>query len=166
MEFSKIGKFCPRAGITVYVTPKLIELVEISHAPANFFYFVNQCYVLRVSSWLGWAYSFFNQKWPKIALNGQNSQFFYIDPIWLCLTSSQLIGMCLFFYIKELQVNLLNKNSENGHFQPKMAQKIALNGQNSYFFIYSSNMIMPYEYPVNWDALIHFYQGTTSQFIE
>ena len=25
------------------MTPKLIELVEISHAPANFFYFVNQC---------------------------------------------------------------------------------------------------------------------------
>ena len=27
-------------------------------------------------------------------------------------------------------------------------------------------MIMPYEYPVNWDALILLYQGTTSQFIE
>ena len=26
------------------MTPKLIELVEISHAPANFFDFVNQCY--------------------------------------------------------------------------------------------------------------------------
>ena len=26
-------------------------------------------------------------------------------------------------------------------------------------------MIMPYEYPVNWDALILLYQGTTSQFI-
>ena len=25
---------------------------------------------------------------------------------------------------------------------------------------------MPYEYPVNWDALILLYQGTTSQFIE
>ena len=25
------------------MTPKLIELVEISHAPANFFNFVNQC---------------------------------------------------------------------------------------------------------------------------
>ena len=27
------------------MTPKLIELVEISHTPANFFYFVNQCYL-------------------------------------------------------------------------------------------------------------------------
>ena len=25
------------------MTPKLTELVEISHAPANFLYFVNQC---------------------------------------------------------------------------------------------------------------------------
>ena len=32
-----------RLFIQVSVTPKLIELVEISHAPANFFYFVNQC---------------------------------------------------------------------------------------------------------------------------
>ena len=27
-------------------------------------------------------------------------------------------------------------------------------------------MIIPYEYPVNWDALILLYQATTSQFIE
>ena len=26
------------------MTPKLIESVEISHPPANFFYFVNLCY--------------------------------------------------------------------------------------------------------------------------
>ena len=64
-EFLKIGKFCPRATkvasktqncgknranwekrffIQVSLTTKLIELVEISHAPANFLYFVNQCY--------------------------------------------------------------------------------------------------------------------------
>ena len=40
---------------------------------------------------------------------------FYIDLIWLCLTNIQLIGMRLFFYIKEL----LNKNSKNGHFLTK-----------------------------------------------
>ena len=27
-------------------------------------------------------------------------------------------------------------------------------------------MIMPYEYPVNWNGLILLYQGTTSRFIE
>ena len=27
-------------------------------------------------------------------------------------------------------------------------------------------MIMPYEYPVNWDTLILLYQGTMSRFIE
>ena len=27
-------------------------------------------------------------------------------------------------------------------------------------------MIMPYEYPVNWDALILLYQGTMRRFIE
>ena len=46
------------------------------------------------------------QKWPVMA---KISNFFYIDPIWLCLTSIQLIGMRLFFYIKELRVDLLNK---------------------------------------------------------
>ena len=69
-----------------------------------------------------------------MALNGQNSQFFYIDPIWLCLTSIQLIGMRLFFYIKELGVDILNKNSKNGHFSTKNGPKMARNGQNSQFF--------------------------------
>ena len=46
-------------------------------------------------------------------------------------------------------------------FQPKMALK----SQNSQFFFKNlSNIIMPCEYPVNWDALILLYQGTTSQF--
>ena len=39
-----------RLFIKVSVTPKLTELVEISHAPANFFYFVNQCNKSRVTS--------------------------------------------------------------------------------------------------------------------
>ena len=68
---------------------------------------------------------------PKMALNGQNSQFFYIDPIWLCLLSIQLIGMRLFFYIKELRVDLLNKTLKMALFQPKMART----GQNSQFFL-------------------------------
>ena len=33
------------------MTPKLIELVEISHAPTNFFYFVNQSYKCLISGW-------------------------------------------------------------------------------------------------------------------
>ena len=40
-EIDLIGK---KVFIQVSRTLKLIELVEISHAPANFFYFVNQCY--------------------------------------------------------------------------------------------------------------------------
>ena len=67
---------------------------------------------------------------PKMAPNGQKSQFLYIDPIWLCLTSIQVIGMRLFFYIKELWVDLLNQNSQIAIFQPKMA----LNGQKSQIF--------------------------------
>ena len=66
---------------------------------------------------------------PKMARNGQNSQFFYIDPIWLCLTSIQLIGTRLFFYIKEVRVDLLKKkNLKMAIFQPKMAQKWTKNG--------------------------------------
>ena len=56
---------------------------------------------------------------PNISLNSQKFQFYFIDPIRLCLKSIQLIGMCLFFYIKEIRVNLLNKNSKNGHFSTK-----------------------------------------------
>ena len=102
---------------------------------------------------------------PKMALNGQNSQFFYIDPIWLCLLSIQLIGMRLFFYIKELRVDLLNKTLKMALFQPKMAQKWPVLAKIPNFF-YWSNLIMPYEYPVNWNALILLYQGSTSRFIE
>ena len=75
--------------------------------------------------------NFWLKNGPKMALHGQNSHFFYIDPIWLCLTSSQLIGMCLFFYIKELQVNLF-KTLKMAIFQPKMA----LNAKNSHFFYF------------------------------
>ena len=66
---------------------------------------------------------------------------FLIDPIWLCLTSIQLIGMRLFFFIKELRVDLLNKNSKNGHFPTKNCPKMALYGQNSHFFLFWFNMI-------------------------
>ena len=85
---------------------------------------------------------------PKMARNGQKFPIFYIDPIWLCLTSIQLIGMRLFFYIKELCVNLLNKTLKMAIFQPKMAQKWPLMAKIPKFF-FGSNMIMPYEYPVN-----------------
>ena len=73
---------------------------------------------------------------PKMARYGPNSKFFFFDPILSCLTSIQLIGMRLFFYIKELGVDLLNKNSKNGHFSTKNGPKMALNGQNSQFFLY------------------------------
>ena len=71
---------------------------------------------------------------PKMALNGKKSQFFNIDPIWLCLKSIQLIGTRLFFYIKEVRVDLLNKNLKNGHFSTKNGPKMALNGQNPQIF--------------------------------
>ena len=71
---------------------------------------------------------------PKMAPNGQKSQLF-IDPIRLCFKSIELIGMRLFFYIKEIRVNLLNKNSKNGHFSTKNGPKTALNDQNSQFFL-------------------------------
>ena len=52
------------------------------------------------------------QKWPLMA----KIPIFFINPIRLCLKSIQLIGMRLFFYIKEKRVDLLNKNSKNRHF--------------------------------------------------
>ena len=58
------------------------------------------------------------QKWPVMAKNPN----FFIDPIWLCPTSIQLIGTRLFFYIKEVRVDLLNKNLKNGHFSTKNAK--------------------------------------------
>ena len=70
-----------------------------------------------------------------MAFNGQNSQFFYIDPIWLCLLSIQLIGMRLFFYIKELRVDLLNKTLKMALFQPKMAQKWPILAKIPNFFL-------------------------------
>ena len=73
--------------------------------------------------------------------------------------------MRLFFYIKELCVNLLNKTLKMAIFQPKMAQKWPVMAKIPKFF-FGSNMIMPYEYPVNWNALILFHQGTMSRFIE
>ena len=60
----------------------------------------------------------------KMALNGPNSHFFYVDPMVSCSRSIQLIGMRLFFKIKEVRVDLLPQNHENGHFQQqKMAKK-------------------------------------------
>ena len=66
------------------------------------------------------------QKWPLMA----KIPIFFIDPIRLCLKSIQLIGMRLFFYMKEIRVDLLNKILKMAIFQPKMA----LNGQNSQIF--------------------------------
>ena len=44
------------------------------------------------------------------------------------------MGMRLFFKIKEVRVDLLPQNPENGHFSTKNGQKMAFNGQNSQFF--------------------------------
>ena len=71
------------------------------------------------------------QKWPVMA----KIPNFFFDPILLCLTSIQLIGMHLFFYIKELRVDFLNKNSKNGYFSTKNGPKMALNGRNSLIFL-------------------------------
>ena len=71
---------------------------------------------------------------PKIAHNGQNSHFFF-DQILLCLTSIQLIGTRLFFAIKELRVDLLNKTLKMAIFQPKMAQKWPVMAKIPIFFL-------------------------------
>ena len=42
--------------------------------------------------------------------------------------------MHLFFKIKEVRVDLLPQNPENGHFSTKNGQKMAFNGQNCHFF--------------------------------
>ena len=56
---------------------------------------------------------------PKMALNGQNSQFFF-DPIRLCLKSIQLIGMHLVFYIKEIHMSqFIEQKIKNDHFSTK-----------------------------------------------
>ena len=60
---------------------------------------------------------------------------FFIDPIRLCLKSIQLIGMRLFFYIKEVRVNLLNKTLKMAIFQPKMAQKWPVMAKIPIFFV-------------------------------
>ena len=53
--------------------------------------------------------------------------------------SIQLIGMRLFFYIKELRSDLLKKTLKMDIFQPKMAP----NGQNSQIFI-----LIQYDYAI------------------
>ena len=50
--------------------------------------------------------------------------------------------MRLFFYIKEVRVDLLNKTLKMAIFQPKMAQKWPLMAKIPNFF-YSSNKTMP-----------------------
>ena len=69
-----------------------------------------------------------------MAVNGQNSQFFFFDPILLCLMSIQLIGTRLFFAIKEQRVDLLNKTLKMAIFQPKMTQKWPLMAKIPKFF--------------------------------
>ena len=62
----------------------------------------------------------------------------------------------------DLQVDLLPNNHTNGHFFIQKWPKLALNSQNVHFFILilhypasrvSSYLVMPFEYPVNWDLL-------------
>ena len=97
----------------------------------------------------------------KLSWMAKIPNFFFIDPIWLCLMR-MLIGMRLFFFIKELRGNFFNQKLLKWLF---FNQKWPLMAKIPKF-LYWSNMIMPYEYPVNWDALILLYQGTTSRFIE
>ena len=67
---------------------------------------------------------FSTKKWPKNGLQWSKFPIFYMDPMLSCLRSIQLMGMRLFFKIKEVRVNLLHQNPENGHFSTKkMAKK-------------------------------------------
>ena len=157
-KLTRIGK------IPIFlIDPIWLCLTSIQLIGMLLFFFIKELWVdlLNKNSKNG---HFPTKNCPKMALYGQNSHFFYFDSIWLCLTSIQLIGMRLFFYIKELRVDLLNKTIKTAIFQPKMAQKWPVMAKIPIFFW--SNIIMPYEYPVYWDALILCYQGTTSRFIE
>ena len=78
---------------------------------------------------------FSTNKWPKNGLKWPKFPFFYVDPMLPCSTIIKLIGMRLFFKIKEVRVDLLPQNPENGHFSTKNGLKMALNGQNSHFFM-------------------------------
>ena len=78
----------------------------------------------------------------KLRLYGMSCILVFIDPIRLCLKSIQLIGMRLFFYIKEVRVDLLNKTLKMAIFQSKMAQKWRLMAKIPNFF-YWSNKTMP-----------------------
>ena len=66
----------------------------------------------------------FHQKMAKKGPKWPEFPFFYMDPMLPWLRSIQLIGMRLFFRVKEVRVDLLPQNHENGHFQQqKMAKK-------------------------------------------
>ena len=113
-----------------YIDPIWLCLTSIQLIGMRLFFYIKEIRVDLLNKTLKMA--IFQ---PKMALNGQNSQLFFIDPIKLCLKSIQLIGMRLFFYIKEIRVNLLNKNSKNGHFSTKNGPKMTLNDQNSQKYI-------------------------------
>ena len=63
------------------------------------------------------------KKWPKNGLKWPKFLFFYVDPMLPCSTIIKLIGMRLFFKIKEVRVDLLPQNPENGHFSTKNGLK-------------------------------------------
>ena len=114
-----------------YIDPIWLCLRSIQLIGMRLFFFIKELWVNLLNKTLKMAIfqPKMAQKWPIMA---KIPIFFY--PIWLCLTSIQLSGMCLFFFIKELRIDLLNKNSKNGHFSTKNGPKMALNGQNSQFF--------------------------------
>ena len=105
---------------------------------SQYFILIQYKYALRVSSWLGCAYSFNSRKYESIYWI-KTLKIAIFQPIRLCLKSIQLIGMRFFFKFKEIWVDLLNKNSKNGHFSTKKWPLMAKNPNFSYW----SKKIMP-----------------------
>ena len=80
-------------------------------------------WLIAPKHWNGYVWT---NSCQKMALNGQNYHNFYIDPVVLCLSFIQVIGMCLLIKSKELRDNLLPKTLKMTIFQWKMAKKLPL----------------------------------------
>ena len=116
-----------------YMNPMLPSLRSIQLIGMHLFFKIKEVLVDLLSQKPENGH-FSTKKWPKNGLKWPKFLFFYVYPMLPCSRSIQLIGMRLFFKIKEVRVDLLPQNHENGHFSTKNGQKMAFNGQNGNFF--------------------------------
>ena len=101
------------------------------------------------------------QKWPWMA----KTSFFISILHYPALRISTEHGCTISFKVRKYEIIYCQKH-QKWPFFIKEWPKNWLDWLKFPTFFHWSNMIMPYEYPVNWDALILLYQGTTSQFID